>query len=563
MNLILHKLEEQIPENLLEKGENLLESGQIHGMQEVEKHLWTAVINGFEVEVQISPSKVKGFSCECRNFSHKKGCEHTTALLLLVRSKRMEQKAEKDKKDKAPKAIQKLTVNSILDYVETDDLVEFIREYARDNRAFSLALKARFASTVPVANKRDNYTQLLESAVNAARNKKDQFNARGLQKVLIVLRELIAQVDDALEQEHFAEAAYILISLMEKTGPIARKVSGNAQKLFHLLQEAFERFFLLINPDTAQELRDTIWQFALTESGKSVYRGTPLVQGFHQLLVLLADDAGKREELLQHFRGQIELPGPAEDDSYKSNLLILMLNLLEKSGNKEAAQEHLVEHLNDSTFLLYAVDQALREGDAKKARILAEQGFPSLTDKIQKSNLEELLLQVAILEKDAKAICLYAKNRFLASKERTYLQLLRDHITTDWDDLAAEILEELKAQPYSFQKRDAIAFLLALQQQWTELLTYIRQLQSFDLLQEYAQSLEKAAPEELALAYEELMRQYLKSHLGRKPSQKVREVLEYLHTAGLEHIVDRIMQLLRLEFPERQSLMSELEELFT
>ena len=52
-----------------------------------ERNIWVAKVDDFEVEMQISPSKVKACSCECNVFLNEKMCGHVAAGLLALRKK--------------------------------------------------------------------------------------------------------------------------------------------------------------------------------------------------------------------------------------------------------------------------------------------------------------------------------------------------------------------------------------------------------------------------------------------------------------------------------------------
>ena len=96
----LQELEEQFAEAFWLDGEDLQLAGSVRELTEVERHLWTSKVqtgqSKHEVEIQITPSKVKSFSCECSNFMEKGNCAHIVATLIELRSLINHRKRERD-----------------------------------------------------------------------------------------------------------------------------------------------------------------------------------------------------------------------------------------------------------------------------------------------------------------------------------------------------------------------------------------------------------------------------------------------------------------------------------
>ena len=61
----LKNIEAHVEDRFFIIGETLYEQGKVTDLSEAEKHLWLANVVGNEVEVQITPSKVRACTCEC------------------------------------------------------------------------------------------------------------------------------------------------------------------------------------------------------------------------------------------------------------------------------------------------------------------------------------------------------------------------------------------------------------------------------------------------------------------------------------------------------------------
>lgn len=559
MNFPLKYLENHLAEKWLLEGEELLESGSVETLSEIERHLWMARVAGCEVEVQISPSKVLAYTCDCAAFKREKGCGHVAAALLAVRSRQPGEKPPKPQKEKPAPISRKLTIPGLLHHVSPEELAVFVRDYARQNRAFALALKARFTATLPLPDKKQQYLDLLDATISTVRDKNDQVNLRGGQQLIQVTRELLSQAEEVLAGGALDETALLLTSVLEKLGPISRKVTGKDKRLQEELGRAFSLLHQLVLLKPAPGLQQNIWDFALAESRKFILRKSTLQLDYFRLLARMAPGLGKTEELLVFFQDQEKVLDAA--DPNRLPLLILTHQLLGSSGDTMRMQAHLLENLGEPAFVLHAVEEALASGHWKKARFLAEKGLESSYDPKQSGMLEEHLLQLALREEDREAILHLAGARFLETKDAQYAGHLKTYAGEAWPELAKELLAKLERQAWSIAKRDAIAQLLFLDNRYDELFQYIARLQSLDLLGAYGPSWPAERREQAGELYLNVITSYLGNHLGRKPSQRVREMLERLHEKGPAGLAESLLAQFKTEFSGRQSLMEELEEI--
>jgi hypothetical protein len=555
----LKNIEQHLDERWVLQGEQLLDRNAVSSLQELEKHLWVATVDQLEIELQISPSKVKAVTCECDHFSEHKCCEHIAAGLMVLRNQLQAKKAKAatTRETQKEKGNQKLTVHNILEAVSHEDLLDFVKYYARDNNNFAIALKARFASQVPTQDKEKKFRQLIESTINAARNKSDKFTYRGIQKVQKVVKELLTQVDDTIQHQNLPDAALILQILLGRLGPVYRKAEGNPSGVLDTLRTVFRRLNTVLDHQPAPSLKNEIWKNMLEEAQKSSFKEIQLATPLYELLIRLADDQEKTSLLLNQFQYRIShLP---VGDPERSFLLIKMFQVLEKEGRKPEIQQHLVEYIEEPSFLLFVLQHAFDQQQYKRAKFLAEKGLPLIDNKEISEKIEEILLQMALKEQDQKAIFHYARRRFLQTQDIRYVVHIKEHSRKDWPDVAEELLELLKPRPFTIKKRDAMAHLLLEKGKLEDLRDYIEDIQSLDLLQQYDRILLDLGWESLSELYEKLLIQYLNTHLGRKPSQRIRTALGHLHESGFSAMAEQLTEKVRAAFPERHSLIEELE----
>ncbi|NUO02520.1 MAG: hypothetical protein HUU01_18090 [Saprospiraceae bacterium] len=113
--------------------------------------------------------------------------------------------------------------------------------------------------------------------------------------------------------------------------------------------------------------------------------------------------------------------------------------------------------------------------------------------------------------------------------------------------------------PASQQKWQAIAIVYASEERYEDLIDYLRRANSIELLAQFDHLLLPRYQEEVGQLYRILLLQYLKNHIGYRPSRRIRELLEHLAQVGAPELAASLIALFKASYPERQSLMEELK----
>ncbi|MBI5916534.1 MAG: hypothetical protein HY842_14245 [Bacteroidetes bacterium] len=559
MNFLLKNLEFELDDRYLLVGEKLLDDGKVSRLFENERHLWVASVDGFEVEMQISPSKVRAFSCECPVFLKEEMCGHVAAGLLLLRRKLSETKPENPKTKHSRKQLfyQKLTVNSVLDNVEPDDLTAFVRSFARSNQPFSLALRARFASKVPMPDEREKFGQLLDAAISSARKANDRISAAGATQLKNMLRELMGQADDAVALEHFAESWAILSAAVERVSPILRKLDGDDARLREAVREAFSKLTNLASLPIPPALQEEIRAYCLAEFGRPAYRLNGFSGPLLEIYLSLSTDTDMHRQLLQTIDN--ELVKPNLNPQYRSPLLVVKLKLLKKNDLEAEAEAFTLDCLAAPENLMNVVDAAEEHGLLTQIKPLAEKGLRLIADPAVKKRLEEILLQIAQQEGESEVVTAISRQKFLETKDFGFYEKCKAHFRGDWADFVQQLLHDLVGQPNYRLNIHAIATILGMEAKPVELLALIEAQNSLDFLLIYDRFLLKTHPVAVLGLYEKLVKNYLTDHLGRKASQRLRSIFNHLRKNGAEALADRLFESVRASFPKRIFYLEEME----
>ncbi|MFT4760644.1 MAG: hypothetical protein ACI9XO_000938 [Paraglaciecola sp.] len=557
MNFPLKNLEQHLPEMSLILGEQLYEQGFVGNLKQLEHNLWVAKVVDKEVEIQISPTKVKACTCECAIFKEKKLCEHIGAMLLALRKEKERQKVANPPKIKRKASPKRLTVASILDNAPPPQVYSFLKAYAKTNKQFSLALKARFAGAVPMNNIHEKYRQLLEASIKGNRLTNGMISYRGWQQLVKLCKELMGQSDDAIALENFQEGAMILQSVIEKITPVIGKSKGDETILKEVVEGAFFKLEELLKAQPAPDLREVIWDFCLQESTKATYRAHDVSKHFFELMHLISDDNEKIETLLESIDNELIKKTLAEN--YRAHLLILKFNLLDKSEVKTAIDDFISDNISTPNFLVFVIKKSLENKEIKRAKTLAQKGLKQRFSPLINIQIEYFLLEIALVQKSQAKIVHYAYRQFLAKKDFRFYHILKENYTDDWAEKVEQIFTEITKMPFSMLKRDVQARIYVEEKRWSDLLRYIENFKSINLLQRYDKLLLINFRKEIKKLYIEFIHNYLTNHLGRKPAIKTKEILLHLFDIGEAKLASQIVRQLRKDFAERESLLEELE----
>ncbi|MCP3933713.1 MAG: hypothetical protein GY705_32000 [Bacteroidetes bacterium] len=557
----LQYIESNVSEHALLHGEQLLEKGVIKNLREVEKHFWLAQLEyedlSFEVEVQISPSKVVAFSCECTDYQKAGICGHIVATLLELRS-RLDNIKNRKKNALSNPSSKKLTTSLILEQIDSEELIRFLKQYARANRNFALALKTRFASAISIEPGREKYSQLLGSAINSARKKNRRIGNQGSTKISKILDELLFHIEDTSIRKHYVEAFHIIRSIIEKIPLILSALDYNREEIKEKLRTAFSSLNRIVQMDIAPDLKEDVWAYCFEECQKLIYASHQLEQLFFKILLTLANDDQKIEELLQI--NDYLLEKYRKIDLEEASLIILKFNVLEKSGKDENSWKFIKRHLNHRRILNFAIYKALSKDNYPLAKQLAERGLVLYKDERTKAKLNKTLYRIALATHDKKYIASFAKERLLQKFDPDFFQLFKENCEGNWEAAFEGLIYSIQQGRDKLGRALKIAALYKAEKRWDDLIVYIEKMESLDLLKWCGKDLIEYDHRKAYPLYEKVLFEHLRNHLGRQTSIRIRDIIYQLYSQKAGAFANKLVTSMRTSFPERHSLIEELSD---
>ncbi len=264
------------------------------------------------------------------------------------------------------------------------------------------------------------------------------------------------------------------------------------------------------------------------------------------------------EKVLQVIENQVLVQRGNFD--VQDRLMTQKIQMLQKNGRVEEASKMILSVSTSPEILLFAIQTAIDNGDLVLAKSLCMNGldiFKSST--IALDQIEELLLKIAENTRDTEGVLKYAEKRYLKTLQWEYFLLLKEFgIAPARLKNIVQIIENL---PYRIEKRDALAGIYFHEKQYDKLIEMIKNLQSLELLKRFGLELWKIDNDSGFELHKQIIYEYLFTHLGRPPAQRIRTILEsHIENKG-RTLSDLIITALKNDFPERYSLKEEFDDM--
>jgi hypothetical protein len=534
--------------------QDLLQAGHVKNLREVERHFWVALVEdgerSYETEIMITPHKIKAFTCECFTEGRRLMCPHVAASLFKVRQFLEQRTEERNRRAAAREApeMSRLTVSNVLENSTFETLLEFVREYARRDRDFSLALKTWFAGSITDAG--NPYALVLESVIPKSLQTK-QFREPDFRRLRHTLDDLGIQYQQAVGLQNFRTGFLIASAILQKTLPVLHKNEENKRELFlHFCQQALQQLTALqaepLSPELRELIRETIFDLGI----QNLYPPEMLRESIKAL-----SDAASDEAQFVRIREAYDQASHLAP----TFILQMFLTALAKRKLPEAAVRVLADYtalpavVRDAILQLYY----LHYWDAATACIEAFIAQKIFTN-AHRRELEDLLFMIAEKTGDTSRQTRILRERFLSTGQFDYFTRLKTVAADQWEAEKALLVGELQ------QKNDLrnLAAVLAAEGEKTALAALLSAATELSFVQRY---------EDLFLAddknfvrdrYIELLSEYLREHFGRQASAQVRLYLSSLMQKGEATLVGEIIRQITARYEERHTLPEELAEMF-
>ncbi len=555
----LTQLEQFFPPELIEQGSRLFAEDRINGTEQATKNLWIVTINDdehlLEVEVLLSGKKVKQFTCDCGGFQEEGICSHVVAALLMVRDKRTNNVREGKKKKEKEETPKRLTTNLVLQSISQDELAQFVRDYARQNRHFSLLLKTHFADKVNLLDNYEKYNELLKSIINLYRQQGKPLTQNSELQIAKLGNELIEIATANVEEKHYKEAISIISAILKRIGKLYRTAGKGQTSMGQLIIAALDIGKALLAERTlSPALKEEIWDSCVNVFDKPITLDYDLSKNFLELFFLLSEELNKAHDLMEIL--EINNNNRFRNKDTEGLFIAFQFILAAKYPNIFELKPLHAKVSDNFPVFEALINQLLLQQAWKTAEDILTTTIEQNQYPDQETALNIKKLEIETGKGNTKAIRKLAKKVFLLTLDFQYFDLYKKHSGDKWAKKKRKLLEAIPEDTLEFCQLKAEVLKRELHDD--ELIEFLDKCGSIDLLEAYTEYLIEQEKQKSKRLYPKILAHYLNTHVGRKAAERVRKLIVHLNRLGEKKLAMQLVEEIRQQFSERKSLMEEL-----
>ncbi|MBK6785428.1 MAG: hypothetical protein IPG79_18030 [Saprospiraceae bacterium] len=531
---------------LVEEAEILFEKKVIIDVLNPEKNLFVFSLfdeRDYEVEIFKPFTKLQRSTCSCLFHTQHKICKHVLAGLMFLRNQKS--KEESEKKTPAVSKTKTLNISNILSNVSREELIQFVKNYAKSDPKFSLQLKVFFARKVDLPDNKKKYKSILDSVIKPHSGKSNPSVAE-IRAFLTINKELTGQTEDCIALEQYEEATDIFEAVFYKFEYV-RSHYGLDNETFteqsvhwHKIARSF------FQEKMSRALTNRITDFLKDLAIKSFYRYTDIVNNLIHILEKELDKKNKIEiasVMLSQMKTRPESERP---------LLMALTCLLQSSKRKN----EILEMEYPVQLFLPFMQHLIKLNQLKTAENFLE-------TKIKKSGFEKewffLLMDLKLRQKQNKIAFDYLITLYTKTGDIKYVTFFKNAVeNVDWIDgfskqLEKELLTNEKIQP---------AFLLSFfesEEKWDEQLSLLEMNPDITLYLSFASNLYIHKKEVFSKRLLQFIFVWLDNHVGENSYHFLQSVFKNIDKNKLFELKLFIKENIRKKYKERKGLITFLD----
>ncbi len=507
--MTIQDLINHIPFEILKRGQNYFDRGNILQLNQGNNGTWYAEVEGnygnYEVEIEADVrNNVTKYYCDCPYDGEI--CKHIAAVALAINEKNTIPISF----DKEP---QEESWEQLIKEAKPKELRNFMLDYGVKNQDFRYQIKLSFSKRVSVQDA-DNIPHY-QSQINGIFDNYDYrgfIDYRSSRKALSDVSQFQIKADEYYSKGNLNEAFCISAAIAMEGVKALQCMDDSSGEYGGAIYESFRIIENILSSAISTVLKERIFNWLYEQVQNSDYRDYGVGDSLEPLFFETAASLGQMDIAYKFIDAKIIQLDKEDGWSrkyYLQSYLGQKIKLLQAEGRTEEADHIIDTYLNFEKFRQIRVEQALSERNPDRAEKLildgiriAEQDDAPGTAHQWKDQLLGLYKQ----QRDAFKYNRLARQLFVENtSDMKYFRIYKETSAKEgWEDQRNKLIAELKNEKRSSYRRisiDDLAQIYIEEQMIEELFEIVSSSNSIHTIIKYTNNLKSKYPVELLEYY--------------------------------------------------------------
>ena len=566
MTFTLNTSKKEINKTILKRGRDYFRANQIIDLEEVEQGRWIAKVQGSdEYDVTITQEDQQQLICRC-NCLYDGGliCKHITAVLYAIEDSFPEYFDRKPRKTRQPSKKRKTRHDRVMELLNDqskDKLVEFLGEIAEGDRQITNMILARFSAELP---DKKVYSRMIKDILRSVQDR-GFIDYHGSNRAGHDIHKLIEQADSDVKQGQLAKATVIYQAVIETVVPAISQADDSNGFLGDCIAAGLHGL-RTVSKNLSKAEQGRLFDYCFSEAIESRYNGWDWGWTLSQLgadLVTTSDDRIRLFDLLDKMANRSQRSN--ELSAWSSNFdkqraEAIKFSVIERLDDSDQIHGFLVDHIQMNQFREKLANLYIEQGKLEQAKTVCHDWLDDQSSghRGDRTTFHELLLQIAQIEEHLPTIQNLSKQLLIDTGNLQYYTIYKTTVTdSEWGMALRELIATAEHESYH---HNLVPQLLVKEEMWDELLLLMQSGNRYKI-EPYRKYLEPRFPEAVSSIYERHLKTLLVEKVNRKGYQEACRYLRRIYKLGQVEFVQKIVQELRGQYPNRRALMDELNKL--
>jgi len=560
--MTLADFSEHIPKNILNRGREYEENGQVTVLSEKSNTthtLYRAVVKGtkrYTVQVQVDKStgEIEFYDCTCPFDGEV--CKHVAAVLFAVM-----ESSDEDIED-APLRQKKNTTEQLLGGLSEAELKQYLRSLMEENREVKKHFTATFI--MKAASDKNDYKAILTQSVKGLRGAASFTNPDSVYKAMVPVHRLLEHAEKSLHDGSHEQVLQIAQAVLEKLVPSLQYIDDSNGWMGDCIREAVHLLYLLADVTEDKSLRKKMFQWFLKSAPGKQFLDWDCAWDFAILAAITASPS-MEEQIVAMTTAMMELieDGTSWSKDFNAGRAAeVMLTFYENHKSEKDVEAFIEQNLDLSNIREMAVTQFTKRKNFKRAIELCREGIAISTRKKFPGEVNkwyEMLLEIFRQQDNKSGIIECAEFLFRNSHlELTYYNMLKKELGDEqWKARQSDFLK-LYQQRHKWYE---LAVIYAEEERKQDLMNTLRMSRHVPLIKEFQNHLMPAFKKELHQLYFEIVSGILEQYADRSHYREAANIIKNMkanfNVADIQLFVIEI----RERYKHRRALLDEFKSI--